>query len=134
MGLDPDCWRVRHVRFITVLPILNFTIQIQQKMAFSPDAVATVATFYAPATSLLALVAALTFPWYIWVVDWLDRQGLRRSRDILPCEALLAGDILSRETGALCAVSDTSLAFVYFSFMTILLTYLLSQLLASLFL
>ena len=34
MGLDPDCWRVRHVRFHQVLPILNFTIQTQQKMAF----------------------------------------------------------------------------------------------------
>ncbi len=127
MGLDPDCWGCATFAFITVLPILNFTIQISRKWHSSPDAVATVATFYAQQHRYWPLVAALTFPWYIWVWTGSIAQGLRRSRDILPCEACWLGIFLSRETGALCAVSDIPWLLSDFSFMTILLTYLLSS-------
>jgi len=77
LGLDPDCWRVRHVLFHH-----NYT-NIE---GYDPDTAENGLLrqmprqrrwpfmrwqrFYWP------LVAALTFPWYIWVMDWLDRGGL----------------------------------------------------------
>ena len=104
MGLDPDCWRVRHVRFHHGFTNIEF---------YDPDAVATVATFYAPATSLLATGrrAHLSLVYL--------GSGLARSRRVYaghatsgPARLCWLGIFLSRETGALCAVSDTSLAFV----------------------
>nr|WP_282914348.1 fatty acid desaturase [Escherichia coli] len=91
------------------------------------------ATFYAPATSLLATGrrAHLSLVYL--------GSGLARSRRVYaghatsgPARLCWLGIFLSRETGALCAVSDTPWLLSDFSFMTILLTYLLSQLLASL--
>lgn len=77
LGLDPDCWRVRHVRYHHGYTNIEF---------YDPDTAENgllrqtpwqrwrpfmrAQRYYWP------LVAALTFPWYIWVVDWLDRGGM----------------------------------------------------------
>ena len=114
MGLDPDCWRVRHVRFHHGFTNIEFLrSRYSRKWHSSPDAVATVATFYAPATSLLATGrrAHLSLVYL--------GSGLARSRRVYaghatsgPARLCWLGIFLSRETGALCAVSDNSLAFV----------------------
>ncbi|VEA67805.1 Fatty acid desaturase [Serratia rubidaea] len=74
LGLDADCWRVRHVVFhhaynniadydpdIDPNGVLRQT-PFQRRRAFM-----RVQHYYWP------LVAALTFPYYIWLFDWLDR-------------------------------------------------------------
>ncbi|MCV5761694.1 acyl-CoA desaturase, partial [Escherichia coli] len=73
------------------------------------------------------------FPWYIWVVDWLDRAGVTpvtrhlAARGFSGWGYFLAGKLAHC---ALCLILPWLLS--EFGFMTILLTYLLSQLLASL--
>lgn len=76
IGLDPDCWRVRHVRFHHGFTNIEF---------YDPDTAENGILRQTPwqrwrpfmrqQHRYWPLVAALTFPWYIWVVDWLDRGG-----------------------------------------------------------
>lgn len=79
LGLDADCWRVRHVIFhhaynniegydpdIEPNGVLRQT-PFQQRKVFM-----RLQQYYWP------LVAALTFPYYIWLFDWLDRGGKTR--------------------------------------------------------
>lgn len=77
LGMDPDCWRVRHVRFHHSYTNIerydpdtaeNGLLRQTPWQRWRP--VMRAQRYYWP------LVAALTFPWYIWVVDWLDRGGL----------------------------------------------------------
>lgn len=77
MGLDPDCWRVRHVRFHHGFTNIEF---------YDPDTAENGILRQTPwqrwrpfmrqQHRYWPLVAALTFPWYIWVVDWFDRAGV----------------------------------------------------------
>lgn len=113
MGLDPTAGGCATFAFITVLPILNFTIQIQQKMAF----------FARRRGNGGDLLCASN----IAIGHWSPRSpftvylgsGLARSRRVYaghatsgPARLCWLGIFLSRETGALCAVSDNSTAFV----------------------
>lgn len=79
LGLDADCWRVRHVIFhhaynniegydpdIEPNGVLRQT-PFQQRKIFM-----RLQQYYWP------IVAALTFPYYIWLFDWLDRAGKTR--------------------------------------------------------
>lgn len=77
LGLDADCWRVRHVMFHHGFTNIEFydpdttengLLRQMPSQRWRPFMRAQ--RFYWP------LVAGLTFPWYIWVVDWLDRCGL----------------------------------------------------------
>lgn len=113
MGLIRTAGGCATFAFITVLPILNFTIQIQQKMAF----------FARRRGNGGDLLCASN----IAIGHWSPRSpslvylgsGLARSRRVYaghatsgPARLCWLGIFLSRETGALCAVSDNSLAFV----------------------
>ncbi|EHG5996501.1 TPA: acyl-CoA desaturase [Escherichia fergusonii] len=134
MGLDPDCWRVRHVRFHHGFTNIEF---------YDPDTAENGILRQTPwqrwrpfmrqQHRYWPLVAALTFPWYIWVVDWLDRAGFTpvtrhlAARGFSGWGYFLAGKLAHC---ALCLILPWLLS--EFGFMTILLTYLLSQLLASL--
>lgn len=77
LGMDPDSWRVRHVRFHHSYTNIerydpdtaeNGLLRQTPWQRWRP--VMKAQRYYWP------LVAALTFPWYIWVMDWLDRGGL----------------------------------------------------------
>lgn len=77
LGMDPDCWRVRHVRFhhsYTHIECYDPDTAENGLLRQSPwqhwRPMMQAQRYYWP------LVAALTFPWYIWVMDWLDRGGL----------------------------------------------------------
>lgn len=76
LGLDPECWRVRHVIFhhgynnvegydLDIEP--NGVLRQTPFQRWKPFM--RVQRFYWP------LVAAMTFPYYIWLFDWLDRAG-----------------------------------------------------------
>lgn len=77
LGLDADCWRVRHVRFhhgFTNVEFYDPDIAENGLLRQTPwqrwRPFMRLQRFYWP------LIAGMTFPWYIWVVDWLDRAGL----------------------------------------------------------
>lgn len=77
LGMDADSWRVRHVRFhhgFTNIECYDPDTAENGLLRQTPwqrwRPFMRVQRFYWP------LVAGLTFPWYIWVVDWLDRCGL----------------------------------------------------------
>ena len=76
LGMDPDCWRVRHVLFHHHYTNID---------SYDPDTAENGLLRQMPQQRWRAfmrwqrfywpVVAALTFPWYIWVMDWLDRGG-----------------------------------------------------------
>ncbi|WDC32655.1 fatty acid desaturase family protein [Escherichia albertii] len=136
IGLDPDCWRVRHVRFHHGFTNIEF---------YDPDTAENGILRQTPwqrwrpfmrqQHRYWSLVAALTFPWYIWVVDWFDRAGVTPVTRHLSLRGFagwwyfLAGKLAH---GAMCLILPFWLLSGVFNFMTILLTYLLSQMLSSL--
>lgn len=113
MGLDPDCWRVRHVRFHHGFTNIEF---------YDPDTAENGILRQTPWQRWRPLCAS-----NITIGHWSPRSpflvylgsGLARSRRVYaghatsgPARLCWLGIFLSRETGALCAVSDTSTAFV----------------------
>ncbi|AHG22111.1 linoleoyl-CoA desaturase [Chania multitudinisentens RB-25] len=136
LGLDADCWRVRHVIFhhaynniegydpdIEANGVLRQT-PFQRRKAFM-----RVQQYYWP------LVAALTFPYYIWLFDWLDRAGKTR---ITPKMRLQGAQgwgmfLLSKLAHfTLALVIPLWLMSPVLGITTVLLVYLLSQMLSSL--
>lgn len=136
LGLDPDCWRVRHVRYHHAFTNIEYydpdtaengLLRQTHRQRWRPFMQAQ--RYYWP------LVAALTFPWYIWVVDWLDRGGLTpvtphlAQRGVAGWTLFLLGKALHI---AFCLVFPAWLMADRFSFDTILMTYLLAQMISSL--
>ncbi|MER5006707.1 fatty acid desaturase family protein [Atlantibacter hermannii] len=136
LGLDPDCWRVRHVRYHH-----GFT----NVEGYDPDTAENgllrqtpwqrwrpfmrAQCYYWP------VVAALTFPWYIWIVDWLDRAGLTpvtpqlRRHGVTGWTVFLAGKTAH---AAFSLALPVGLLADRFSVGMILLTYMLCQMIVSL--
>jgi linoleoyl-CoA desaturase len=136
LGLDADCWRVRHVLFhhaynniegydpdIEANGVLRQT-PFQRRKVFM-----RLQQYYWP------LVAALTFPYYIWLFDWLDRAGKTRiTPKMMHHGAKGWGIFLLSKLGhfTLALAIPLWLMPPAVSAWTILLTYLLSQMLSSL--
>jgi linoleoyl-CoA desaturase len=79
LGLDPECWRVRHVlmhhsgnNVIGYDPDMEENGILRQSRFQRLRPLMRYQRYYWP------LVAALTFPYYIWLFDWLDRAGQTR--------------------------------------------------------
>lgn len=136
LGLDPDCWRVRHVRFhhgFTNIECYdpdtaeNGLIRQTPWQRWRPFM--RMQRYYWP------LVAALTFPWYIWFVDWLDRGGYTpvaphlAQQGIIGWTFFLTGKALHV---AFSLVLPMWLLADRFSTGSILLTYILCQMISSL--
>lgn len=136
LGLDPDCWRVRHVRFHHGYTNIEF---------YDPDTAENgllrqtpwqrwrpfmrLQRYYWPG------IAALTFPWYIWVVDWLDRGGLTPVTRHLAERGSKgwAGFLFGKFSHTMfCLVLPVGFMAERFSVAAILATYLLSQMISSL--
>ncbi|WP_338629104.1 acyl-CoA desaturase [Yersinia intermedia] len=79
LGLDPDCWRVRHVIFHhTHTNIADYDPDIDENGVLRQTPFQRWKPFMRVQHLYWPLVAAMTFPWYIWLVDWLDRAGQTR--------------------------------------------------------
>jgi len=77
LGMDPECWRVRHVIFHhPYTNVQGYDLDIEENGALRQTPfqrwkpLMRWQRFYWP------VVAALTFPTIIWVFDWIDRAGL----------------------------------------------------------
>lgn len=136
LGLDPDCWRVRHVRFhhgFTNIECYDPDTAENGLMRQTPwqrwRPFMRAQRYYWP------LVAALTFPWYIWIVDWLDRGGYTpvtphlAQQGIIGWTFFLTGKSLH---AAFSLVLPMWLLADRFSAGSILLTYMLCQMISSL--
>lgn len=76
LGLDPECWRVRHVIFHhPYVNVQGYDLDIEENGVLRQTPyqrwwpLMRWQRFYWP------LVAALTFPTIVWVFDWQDRAG-----------------------------------------------------------
>ncbi len=136
LGLDPDCWRVRHVRYHHAFTNVEYydpdtaengMLRQTPRQRWRPFMRAQ--RYYWP------LVAALTFPWYIWVVDWLDRGGLTpvtphlAQRGVAGWAVFLLSKVLHT---VFCLVLPAWLMADRFSVSTVLGVYIISQMLSSL--
>ncbi|CAK9886682.1 MAG: hypothetical protein XXXJIFNMEKO3_03128 [Candidatus Erwinia impunctatus] len=136
LGMDPDCWRVRHVRFHhSYTNIESYDPDTAENGLLRQTPWQRWRPFMRAQRYYWPLVAALTFPWYIWVADWLDRAGLtpvtrhlaqQGFRGWLPFLCGKGGHIL------FCLVLPVWLLNTHFTLTDVLVVYLLSQLSVSL--
>lgn len=136
LGLDADCWRVRHVIFHHAYnniegydPDIEPNGVLRQTPFQHRKAFMRLQPYYWP------IVAALTFPYYIWLFDWLDRAGKTRMTPKMMFQGGKGWGIF-----LLGKLAHFTLALAIPLWLTpptigvgtVLLTYLLSQMLSSL--
>lgn len=136
LGLDPDCWRVRHVIFHhTHTNIAGYDPDIDENGLLRQTPFQRWKPFMRLQHWYWPLIAAFTFPWYIWLVDWLDRAGLTRVTAKMAQRGIKGWTIflVSKGLHFLLALAIPA----YFlsaevSFSTLLIIYLSCQMLSSL--
>ncbi|CNF41135.1 fatty acid desaturase family protein [Yersinia similis] len=135
VGLDPDCWRVRHVIFHhTHTNIEHYDPDIDENGVLRQTPFQRWKPFMRAQHFYWPLVAAMTFPWYIWLVDWLDRAGKTRVTTRMDHQGGRGWGIFLFSKGAhllLALVIPSVVLSGHISFMTILAVYLLCQMLSS---
>jgi len=81
LGLDPDCWRVRHVECHHAhLNVKGFDLDIEENGVLRQTPFQHIKGFMRAQQYYWPFVAALTFPCIIWFFDWYDRAGKTRVR------------------------------------------------------
>jgi len=76
LGLDPDCWRVRHVECHHAhLNIQGYDLDIEENGVLRQTPFQRLRRFMYAQQYYWPFVAALTFPCIIWFFDWRDRAG-----------------------------------------------------------
>ncbi|EMN4129249.1 MULTISPECIES: fatty acid desaturase family protein [Providencia] len=79
LGLDPECWRVRHIIFHHAhTNIRHYDLDIEENFVLRQTPYQRWYPFMKAQHLYWPLVAALTFPALIWVFDWLDRFHFTR--------------------------------------------------------
>lgn len=79
LGLDPECWRVRHVLMHHVgNNVIGYDPDMEENGILRQSRFQRLRPLMRYQRYYWPLVAALTFPWYIWLFDWLDRAGQTR--------------------------------------------------------
>jgi len=136
LGMDPDCWRVRHVIFHHAhVNVEDYDLDIDANGVLRQTPFQQRRGFMRWQNYYWPLVAALTFPCIIWYFDWLDRSGKTR---VTPKMALQGARgwglfLFSKLAHLLLAlVLPYWLLAGTISLPMLLLTYLFSQMLSSL--
>ena len=76
LGMDPECWRVRHVLFHHPnVNIQGLDLDIEENGVLRQTPHQRWRPFMRWQRFYWPLVAGMTFPWIIWVFDWQDRAG-----------------------------------------------------------
>ncbi len=136
LGLDPDCWRVRHVLFHHAHNnIEEYDPDIDANGVLRQTPFQRWRPFMRGQRYYWPLVAALTFVYYIWLFDWLDRAGRTRVAARMAQQGVRGwcGFLAGKATHLLLAlVIPCWLLPPTISIGQILLVYLLSQMLSSL--
>ncbi|ELY4518819.1 acyl-CoA desaturase [Cronobacter muytjensii] len=135
LGLDADSWQVRHVQFhhpYTNIQGYDPDIDENGVLCQTPfqrwKPVMRFQHLYWP------LVAALTFPWYAWWMDWRDRLGNTAFTCHLPRQSAGGAGLFLLLKGAhfLLALGVPALCMAgQIPFITLLCVYLASQMLVS---
>lgn len=77
LGMDPECWRVRHVIFHHPrVNVQDHDLDIEENGVLRQTPHQRWKPFMRWQRFYWPLVAAMTFPTIIWVFDWQDRAGL----------------------------------------------------------
>lgn len=77
LGMDPECWRVRHVLFHHPhVNVQGHDLDIEENGVLRQTPFQRWKGFMRWQRFYWPLVAAMTFPWIVWVFDWQDRIGL----------------------------------------------------------
>lgn len=79
LGLDPDCWRVRHILFHhTHTNIRHYDLDIEENFLLRQTPYQRWYPFMRWQHLYWPLIAAMTFPALIWGYDWFDRFHFTR--------------------------------------------------------
>lgn len=79
LGLDPDCWRVRHIIFHHAhTNIRYYDLDIEENQLLRQTPYQKWYSFMRWQHLYWPLIAAMTFPALIWAYDWFDRFKLTR--------------------------------------------------------
>lgn len=79
LGLDADCWRVRHVECHHAhLNVQGYDLDIEENGVLRQTPFQRIKRFMQAQQYYWPFVAALTFPCIIWFFDWIDRAGKTR--------------------------------------------------------
>jgi linoleoyl-CoA desaturase len=136
LGLDPDCWRVRHVIFHHAHNnIEHYDPDIDANGVLRQTPFQRWRPFMRAQRFYWPLVAAMTFPYYIWLFDWLDRAGRTRVRARMAQQGVRGWSIFLAGKAAhliLALAIPCYLLPPAIGVGQILLVYLLSQMLSSL--
>lgn len=136
LGLDPDCWRVRHVLFHhTHNNIAGYDPDIDENGVLRQTPFQRWKPFMRFQHWYWPLVAALTFPWYIWLIDWLDRAGKTRVAPKMAQQGWRGWTLFLAGKGGHFTLALGIPAYLLpenISFLTLLMVYLLSQMTSSL--
>jgi linoleoyl-CoA desaturase len=77
LGMDPECWRIRHVIFHhPYTNVQGYDLDIEENGVLRQTPFQRWKPFMRWQRFYWPLVAAMTFPTIIWVFDWQDRAGL----------------------------------------------------------
>ncbi|WP_239363057.1 fatty acid desaturase family protein [Snodgrassella communis] len=135
LGIDPECWRIRHVvQHHPFTNIENYDLDIDYNGVLRQTPFQVHHWFMRYQHYYWPLVAAMTFPAIIWCFDWQDRLGLKFDKNKFTHHGVVGWFAFLMIKGL-----HVSLAIVLplvicpqFSVGFILITYGLSQLCASL--
>lgn len=136
LGLDPESWRVRHVIFHhTHTNISGYDPDIDENGVLRQTPFQQWKPFMRLQHWYWPVVAALTFPWYIWLVDWLDRAGQTRVTERLARKGITGWTIFLGSKGShfmLALAIPTLVLPKSISLPVILMIYFFCQMIASL--
>ncbi|KAA9000115.1 acyl-CoA desaturase [Affinibrenneria salicis] len=137
LGMDPDCWRVRHILFHHAhVNVQHYDLDIEENGVLRQSPFHRFRFFMRAQRFYWPLVAALTFPCIIWFFDWRDRAGKTPVTPKMAAQGA-AGWLIFLLSKALHALLALALPWLLLtpaplSAGALLLVYLASQMLASL--
>ncbi len=134
MGLDPECWRVRHIIFHHAhTNIRHYDLDIEENFVLRQTPYQRWYPFMRAQHLYWPLIAAMTFPALIWFFDWMDRFHLtRRPHMRHQGRRGIGAFLLAKLLHLIVAIVIPAFVITDISLGTLLLTYLFSQMLASL--
>lgn len=135
LGLDPDCWQVRHVIFHhSHTNIAGYDPDIDENGVLRQTPFQRWKPFMRLQHWYWPVVAALTFPWYIWLVDWLDHAGQTRVSERLARKGVVGWTILLCSKGSHIMLTLVIPALVLprsISLTTLVMVYFVCQMISS---
>lgn len=137
LGMDSDCWRVRHVIFHHAhVNVQHYDLDIEENGVLRQSPYHRFRFFMRAQRYYWPMVASLTFPCIIWFFDWSDRAGKTQVTRNMAFQGVKGWGVflLSKALHALLALAIPYwlLSPAIISGGSLLLVYLLSQMLSSL--